>query len=67
MSRAKPSQRAVGHEGFTVSRRLRLIVELRADPKLAAGCFSAAVADEDPRVHLAALETVAAADGMAST
>ncbi len=40
----------------TVSHRGRLIEELRADPKLAADYFHAAVKDGDARVYLAARE-----------
>jgi probable addiction module antidote protein len=50
---------------LTVSHRERLIVELRADPQLAAEYLNAAAADGDPRVYLVALRTVAEAEGMA--
>jgi probable addiction module antidote protein len=50
---------------LTVSHRERLIAELRADPKLATEYLNAAAEDEDPRVYLAALRTVAEAEGMA--
>jgi probable addiction module antidote protein len=50
---------------LSVSHRERLIEELRADPKLAAGYLSAAAEDGDPRVYLIALRTVAEAQGMA--
>ena len=36
-----------------------------ADPKLAAGYLNAAAEDDDPRVYLNALRTVAEAQGMA--
>jgi probable addiction module antidote protein len=52
-------------KGLTVSHRERLIAELRADPNLAAEYLSAAAEDTDPRVYLAALRTVAEAQGMA--
>jgi probable addiction module antidote protein len=52
-------------EELTVSHRERLIDELRADPELAAEYLNAAAADGDPRVYLAALRTVAEAQGMA--
>jgi probable addiction module antidote protein len=42
-----------------------LIAELRADPQLAADYLNAAAEDGDPRVYLAALRTVAEAEGMA--
>ena len=50
---------------LTVSHRERLIEELRADPQLAAEYLNAAAEDNDPRVYLAALRTVAEAQGMA--
>lgn len=50
---------------MTVSHRDRLIEELRADPQLAAEYLNAAAEDNDPRVYLAALRTVAEAQGMA--
>jgi probable addiction module antidote protein len=56
--------RASGKE-LTVSHRERLIDELRADPKLAAEYLNAAAEDDDPRVYLTALRTVAEAQGMA--
>lgn len=45
--------------------RERLIAELRADPKLARDYLKAAIEDDDPRVLLSALRTVAEARGMA--
>jgi len=50
---------------LTVSHRERLIEELRADPDLTAEYLNAAAEDDDPRVYLAALRTVAEAQGMA--
>ena len=50
---------------LTVSHRARLIDELRAEPELAAEYLNAAAADGDPRVYLAALRSVAEAQGMA--
>lgn len=50
---------------LTVSHRERLIEELRADPELAAEYLNAAAEDDDPRVYLTALRTVAEAQGMA--
>ena len=48
-----------------VSHRTKLIEELRADPKLARAYLAAAIEDDDPRVLLSALRTVAEARGMA--
>ena len=48
-----------------VSHRNRLIEELRADPKLAREYLAAAIEDDDPRVLLSALRTVAEVRGMA--
>ena len=48
-----------------VSHRERLIGELRADPKLARAYLAEAVKDDDPRVLLSALRTVAEAQGVA--
>lgn len=50
---------------LTVSHRMRLIAELRGDSELAAEYLNAAAEDSDPRVYLAALRTVAEAQGMA--
>jgi probable addiction module antidote protein len=61
----KPEKARSKGKGLTVSHRERLIVELRADPKLATEYLNAAAEDEDPRVYLAALRTVAEAEGMA--
>lgn len=47
------------------SHRERLIAELRADPKLAREYLKAAIEDDDPRVLLSALRTVAEVRGMA--
>ena len=52
-------------KGLTVSHRERLIAELRADPELAAEYLNAAAEDNDRRIYLAALRTVAEAQGMA--
>lgn len=51
--------------GLTVSHRERLVDELRADPDLAMQYLNAAAEDDDPRVYLAALRTVAEAHGIA--
>jgi probable addiction module antidote protein len=48
-----------------VSHRERLIEELRADPKLARAYLTEAAKDDDPRVLLSALRTVAEAQGIA--
>lgn len=50
---------------LTVSHRDRLVEELRADLELAAEYLNAAADDDDPRVYLSALRTVAEAQGMA--
>lgn len=49
---------------LTVSHRDRLVEELRADLELAAEYLNAAADDDDPRVYLSALRTVAEAQGM---
>jgi len=49
----------------TVSHRERLVEELRADPKLARAYLAEAVKDDDPRVLLSTLRTVAEAQGAA--
>lgn len=61
----KPKKRRAAAKGLTVSHRERLIEELRADPELAAEYLNAAAEDDDPRVYLTALRTVAEAQGMA--
>ncbi len=48
-----------------VSHRERLVEELRADPKLARAYLVEAAKDDDPRVLLSALRTVAEAQGIA--
>ena len=66
MARArKPQVTQSARKQLTVSHRDRLIAELRADPGLAAEYLSAAAEDEDPRVYLVALRTIAEAQGMA--
>jgi probable addiction module antidote protein len=50
---------------LTVSHRERLIEELRVNPNLTAEYLNAAAEDNDPRVYLSALRTVAEAQGMA--
>ena len=66
MARVRKSERTRStSKVVTVSHRERLIDELRADPKLAAAYLNAAAEDGDARVYLAALRTVAEAEGMA--
>ena len=66
MARVRRSEKAQSRrKALTVSHRERLVAELRADRKLAAEYLNAAAEDEDPRVYLAALRTVAEAKGMA--
>jgi probable addiction module antidote protein len=61
----KSKKRRAARKALTVSHRERLVAELRADPALAASYLNAAAEDEDPRVYLAALRTLAEAEGMA--
>lgn len=61
----KPAKARASVKELTVSHRERLIEELRADPELAAEYLNAAAEDDDPRVYLTALRTVAEALGMA--
>jgi probable addiction module antidote protein len=61
----KPEKARSKGKDLTVSHRERLVGELRADPALAAEYLNAAAEDGDPRVYLAALRTVAEAEGMA--
>jgi len=61
----KPEKGRVKKKGLTASHRERLVGELRADPKLATAYLNAAAEDADARVYLAALRTVAEAQGMA--
>jgi len=61
----KPEKARSARKPLTVSHRERLIDELRAEPKLAAEYINAAAEDGDPRVYLAALRTVAEAQGIA--
>jgi probable addiction module antidote protein len=66
MARVRKSKKArASRKELTVSHRERLVDELRADPALAAEYVNAAAEDGDPRVYLAALKTVAEAQGMA--
>jgi probable addiction module antidote protein len=55
----------LSRKALTVRHRDRLIEELRTDPELAAEYINAVADDDDPRVYLAALKTVAEAQGMA--
>jgi len=61
----KPSKPKARRKRLTVSYRARLIDELRSDPKLSVEYLNAAAEEADPRVYLAALRTVAEAQGMA--
>jgi probable addiction module antidote protein len=61
----KPEKKRAAVKGLSVSHRERLVEELRADPALAAEYVNAAAEDDDPRVYLAALRTIAEAQGMA--
>ncbi len=61
----KPEKGRAAARELSVSHRERLVEELRADPALAAEYLNAAAEDDDPRVYLAALRTVAEAQGMA--
>lgn len=61
----KPQKSRTARKALTVSHRARLIAELRGDPSLAADYLNAAAEDSDSRVYLAALRTVAEAQGMA--
>ena len=61
----KPSKQGTRRKPLTVSHRARLVQELRADPKLSVEYLNAAAEESDPRVYLAALRTVAEAQGMA--
>jgi probable addiction module antidote protein len=66
MARIRKSEKTrSARKALTVSHRERLVAELRADPRLAAEYLNAAAEDGDPRVYLAALRTVAEAEGMA--
>lgn len=63
MARVRKSKTA--RRELTVSHRERLVSELREDPKLAADYLNAAAEERDRRVYLAALRSVAEAQGMA--
>jgi probable addiction module antidote protein len=66
MERVRKSKKGrTARKALTVSHRERLVAELRADPALTASYLNAAAEDEDPRVYLAALRTLAEAEGMA--
>jgi probable addiction module antidote protein len=66
MARVRKSEKArSARKALTVSHRERLVAELRADPRLAAEYVNTAAEDGNPRVYLAALRTVAEAEGMA--
>lgn len=61
----KPAKKRPARKILSVSHRERLVAELREDQKLAAEYLNAAAEEDDPRVYLAALRTVAEAQGMA--
>ena len=61
----KPARKRSARKPLSVSHRERLVAELREDATLAAEYLNAAAEDDDPRVYLAALRTVAEAQGMA--
>jgi probable addiction module antidote protein len=61
----RPEKNRAADRKLSVSHRERVIEELRADPLLAAEYLNAAAEDDDPRVYLIALRTVAEAQGMA--
>jgi probable addiction module antidote protein len=61
----KPEKKRAAAKELSVSHRERLVEELRADRALAAEFLNASAEDDDPRVYLAALRTVAEAQGMA--
>jgi len=66
MARVRKARSAgAARPGLSVSHRERLVSELRADPKLAVAYINAAADEDDRRVYLAALRTVAEAHGMA--
>ena len=66
MARVRKAKKAgAARAGLSVSHRERLVSELRADPKLAVAYINAAADEDDRRVYLAALRTVAEAHGMA--
>lgn len=66
MARVRKAKKAgAARTGVTVSHRERLVSELRADRKLAVAYINAAADEDDRRVYLAALRTVAEAHGMA--
>ena len=66
MARVQESKPKAGRKALTVSHRARLVEELRGTPELAVEYLNAAAEDDDPRVYLIALRTVAEAQGMAS-
>ena len=66
MARVRKAQKIRSpRKPLTASHRERVVEELRADPELAAQYLNAAAEDDDPRVYLSALRTVAEAQGMA--
>ena len=61
----KPAIKRSARKSLSVSHRERLVAELREDGTLAAEYLNAAAEEADPRIYLAALRTVAEAQGMA--
>lgn len=62
---SKSSKQGTRRKPLTVSHRARLVQELREDRDLSVEYLNAAAKEADPRVYLAALRTVAEAQGMA--
>lgn len=61
----KAAKSQVRRKPLTASHRARLVQELRSEPELAVEYLNAAAEEDDPRVYLTALRTVAEAQGMA--
>lgn len=61
----KSSKPGARRKPLSVSHRARLVQELREDPNLSVEYLNAAAQEPDSRVYLAALRTVAQAQGMA--
>ena len=65
MARVRKAQERRSARRLTVSHRARLVSELRADAKLASSYLNAAAEENDRRIYLTALRTIAEARGMA--
>ena len=63
---SKPTKQAIRRKPLTASHRARLVEEIRGDPELAVEYLNAAAEEDDPRIYLSALRTVAEAQGMAN-